>query len=168
MPVANFFKFLIATSSGGDDISLAASTFATLLYTTGWIDEGSTVRLDQDFVLDVAASSASVSNFELSSNPATGYARVTLGARTITEVDARDATEIDSTDVTFSSVSSSAGVAGGMAIFLELSAQDSSGGRVLATFYDFATPVTPNGGDINVAFSTGGWMEFLSSTSDAS
>ncbi len=82
-------------------------------------------------------------------------------------MDARDAVEIDAGDVTFTSVSSSAGTAGGMAILMEIAATDSSG-RILATFYDFATPVTPNGGDITVSFSTGGWLEFLASTSDAS
>ena len=160
MPVHNFFKDRIAST----EISIPASTFKCLLYSTGWIDI--TNRVDQDYVT-AATTNQGASHFELSSSPATGYARATLGARTITEVDARDAVEIDSNDITFSSVSSSAGVAGGMAIFAELAANDSSG-RVMSSYYDFATPVTPNGGDITVQFSTGGWLEFLASTSDAS
>jgi len=164
MPVTTYFKERIAST----EVSIEASTFACMLYTTDWVGVASTLRETQDTVWDATGSSTNgVDNFELSSSPATGYARVALGARTISEVDARAAVEIDSADVTFSSVSSSAGVAGGMAIYAELVANDSSG-RILATFYDFATPVTPNGGDITVQFSTGGWMEFLASTSDAS
>lgn len=159
--VYTFFKHQQAST----EISIPASTFKALLYTTDYIAE-STARVDQDYLLDGADSSASVEAFELSTDGA-GYDRVTLGARTITEVDARDAVEIDAADVTFSSVSSSAGVAGGMVVFAELAASDSSG-RIPATFYDFATPVTPNGGDITVQFSTGGFLELLASTSDAS
>ena len=157
------FKAQVANSS----VDIAASTFKCLLYTTGYIDVASTARTDQDFVLNAPNSSQSVEAFELSTTGG-GYDRVTLGARTITEVDARDAVEIDAADVTFSSVSSSAGgPVGGMAIFAELQAADSSG-RYLSTFYDFSTAVTTNGGNIVVAFSTGGWLEFLASTSDAS
>jgi hypothetical protein len=159
--VGNHFKTQL--SSGG--ISLATSTFIVCLYTTSWIDEG-TAREDQDYLLNGADSSASLANFELSTVGG-AYARGTLAARTFAEVDARDATEIDAADQTFSSVSSSAGVAGGVAIFCELAATDSSG-RILATYHDFATPVTPNGGDITVQWSTGGFLEFLASTSDAS
>lgn len=160
--VGTRFKFDIAST----EVSIPASTFVALLYTTGWIDE-STKRVDQDFILDTPSSSEHVTAFELSTDGG-GYARVTVGARTITEVDARDAVEIDSADVTFTAVSSSAGSpAGGMAIFYELAASDSSG-RLLATFYDFTTPVTLNGGDVTAQFSTGGWLEFLASTSDAS
>ena len=162
MPVTTLFMERI----GSTEISIPASTFKCMLYSTGYIDVASTARMDQDYVLNSPNSSQSVQAFELSTVGA-AYDRVTLGSRTLTEVDARNAVEIDSADVTFSSVSSSAGVAGGMAIFAELAASDSSG-RVLATYYDFATPVTPNGGDITVQFSTGGWLEFLTSTSDAS
>ena len=159
--VGNFFKERIAST----EVSIPASTFACMLYTTGFIDIAN--RVDQDTVRFDGSTANGVDHFELTSSPATGYARVTLGARTITEVDARDAVEIDSADVTFSSVSSSAGVAGGMLVYAELVANDSSG-RIIASFYDFATPVSPNGGDITVQFSTGGWLEFLASTSDAS
>jgi hypothetical protein len=160
--VGTFFKTSVANSSS----LIASSTFKCILFTSSWADEGSTTRQDQDYQLNSANSSASLDNFRLSTTGA-GYDDVTLGARTISEVDARDAVEIDSADVTFSSVSSSAGVAGGMAIVCELATAASSG-RILATFYDFTTPITPNGGDITVTFSTGGWMEFLASTSDAS
>lgn len=163
--VGTYFKFLLATSSAGIDVGLANSTFICGLYSTGWIDE-STQRTDFEYVLDAADSSASVEAYELSTDGG-GYDRVTLGARTITEVDARDAVEVDAADVTFSSVSSSAGTAGGMFIAAEIAASDSSG-RILASFYDFSAPVTPNGGDITVQFSTGGWLELLASTSDAS
>ena len=157
------FKAMLANSSA----LLPTSTFKCLLYSTGYIDVGSTARVDQDFVLNAPNSSQSVEAFELSTDGA-GYARVTLGANTITEVDARDAVEIDAADVTFSSISSSAGgPAGGMAIFVELQAADSSG-RYVASFHDFSTAVTLNGGDVVVSFSTGGWLEFLASTSDAS
>lgn len=160
--VGTFFKTSVANSSS----LIASSTFKCILYTSSWADEGSTTRVDQDYFLNGADSSASLQNFQLATAGG-GYDHVTLGARTITEVDGRDAVEIDAADVTFTSVSSSAGTAGGMAIVCELAASDSSG-RLLATYYDFATPVTPNGGDITVTFSTGGWMEFLASTSDAS
>jgi len=160
--VYTHFKTAVANSS----VDIASSTFKCLLYSTDYIDVASTQRTDQDFVLNGANSSNSVEAFELSTTGA-GYDRVTLGANTITEVDARDAVEIDAADVTFSSVSSSAGTAGGMCIFAEIAASDSSG-RLVSTFYDFATPVSPNGGDITVQFSTGGWLEFLASTSDAS
>jgi hypothetical protein len=160
--VGNFFMASVANSSS----LIASSTFKCVLYTSSWADEGTTERQAQNYFLDAADSSASLHNFYLSTVGA-GYDHVTLGARTISEVDARNAVEIDSTDVTFSSVSSSAGIAGGMAILCELAVADSSG-RILASFYDFASPVTPNGGDITIQFSTGGWLEFLQSTSDAS
>lgn len=159
--VGTFFKERVAST----EISIPASTFKALLYSSGWIDE-STVRTDQDYILNPTNSSGSVTAFELSTDGG-GYARVTVGARTITEVDARDAVEIDVADLTFSSVSSSAGTAAGLCIFVELAASDSSG-RVLGTFYDFASVVTPNGGDITTQFSTGGFLEMLASTSDAS
>jgi hypothetical protein len=158
--VGNLFKTQL--SSGG--ISLPNSTFKALLYTTGYIDISN--REDQNYLLGATTNQAAV-HFELSSSPATGYARVTLGARSYAEVDARNAVEIDVADITFSSVSSSAGVAGGVLVFTELAASDSSG-RVLGSFYDFSSPVTPNGGDIVVQWSTGGFLEFLASTSDAS
>lgn len=164
--VGTLFKTLL--SSGG--ANLASSTFKCELYSTGWVDVDSTERTDQDYILNGADSSNSLDNFRLST-AGDGYDRVTLGTRTFAEVDARNAVEVDSTDITFSSVSSSAetgnGVAGGMAIFAELAASDSSG-RVLATFYDFSTAITLNGGDVVVQFSTGGFLEFLASTSDAS
>lgn len=162
--VYNKFMHLLGTSSGGQEVVLPDSTFECLLYTTDYIDISD--REDQDFVLD-ATSSESLAHFELSSAGGSGYARQTLGARTITEVDARNAIEVDSADITFSSVSSSAGTAGGMAIYFEFAASDSSG-RYAASFYDFSSPVTPNGGDITVNLSTGGWLELLQSTSDAS
>lgn len=160
--VTTFFKTSVANSSS----LIASSTFKCVLVSTGYLDVGSTERNDQDYFLNAANSSNCAQAFQLATAGG-GYDHVTLGARTITEVDARDATEIDAADVTFSSVSSSAGTAGGMVILCELAAADSSG-RILATYYDFTTPVTPNGGDITVTFSTGGWMEFLASTSDAS
>lgn len=159
--VGTFFKERVAST----EVSIPASTFICVLYSTGWVDVDSTTRETQDYLLNPTNSSDSVDAYELSTDG--GYARQTLGARTISEVDARAAVEVDSADLTFSSVSSSAGVAAGMAIFAELAASDSSG-RVLATFYDFSTAITPNGGDINVALSTGGWLELLASTSDAS
>lgn len=161
-PVTTFFMERVAST----EVSIEASSFYALLYSTGWIDVATTERMTQDYVLNPAASANSVEAYELSTDGG-GYDRVLLGARTVTEVDARHAVEIDSADVTFTTVSSSAGVAGGMALFAELAASDSSG-RVLSTFYDFASPVTPNGGDITVNLSTGGWLEFLTSTSDAS
>lgn len=160
-------KFKTLLSSGG--LTLSGSTFKCYLYSTGYADVASTARMDQDYVLNAANSSNSLDNFRLST-AGSGYDNVTLGTRTFTEVDARNAVEIDSTDITFTSVSSSAvsaGVAGGMAIVCELAASNSSG-RVLATFYDFSTAVTLNGGDVVVQLSTGGWLEFLASTSDAS
>ena len=159
--VGTFFKERVAST----EISIPASTFKALLYSSGWIDE-STVRTDQDFILNPVNSSGSVTAFELSTDGG-GYDRVTLGSRTITEVDARDAVEIDVTDIVFSSVSSSAGDPAGVCTFVELAASDSSG-RVVATFHDFASVVTSNGGDITVQLSTGGFLEFLASTSDAS
>ncbi len=161
--VGTHFKYQIANSSVG---LIDQSTFKCVLFTSSWADEGSTTRSDQDYFLNGADSSASLQNFQLATAGG-GYDHVTLGVVTAAEVDARDAVEIDAGDVTFTSVSSSAGTAGGMAILMEIAATDSSG-RILATFYDFATPVTPNGGDITVSFSTGGWLEFLASTSDAS
>lgn len=162
MPVTTFFMERVAST----EVSIEASTFKAMLYSTDYLDVATTERMDQDFVLNAANSSNSAEAFELSTVGG-AYDRVTLGARTITEVDARNAVEIDSVDSTFTSVSSSAGIAGGMALMAELAAVDSSG-QVLAAFYDFATPVTPNGGDITVQYSTGGWLEFLTSTSDAS
>ena len=162
MPVTTHFMEQVAST----EISIEASSFYCLLYSTSYIDVASTERQDQNEVLNDANSSNSVEAFELSTAGG-GYDRVLLGARTVTEVDARNAVEIDAADVTFTSVASSAGTAGGMAVYAELAANDSSG-RKLAAFYDFATPVAPNGGDITVQFSTGGFLEFLTSTSDAS
>ena len=162
-------KFKTLLSSGG--ATLAGSTFKAYLYSTGYLDIASTKRMDQDYLLNPTNSSESLDAFILSTVTAQ-----TLGARTMTEVDARNAVEIDSTDSTFTGVSSSSisstdstgpGVAGGVALVCELAAAASSG-AVLASFYDFSTAVTLNGGDLTVQWSTGGWLEFLASTSQAS
>jgi len=163
--VGTLFKTRL--SSGG--ATLSGSTFKAVLYSTGYLDIASTARMDQDYYLNPTNSSQSLAAFALSTVSA-----VTLGTRTMTEVDARNAVEIDSTDITFSAAASSAqsstgtvGVAGGVAIYAELAASDSSG-RVLAAYYDFSTALTLNGGDVTIQFSTGGWLEFLASTSNAS
>ena len=164
--VGTLFKTLL--SSGG--ATLSASTFKAVLYSTGYLDIASTARMSQDYVLNPTNSSQSLQAYQL-----TTVAAVTLGARTMTEVDARYAVEIDSTDITFTAAASSAisstaatgpGVAGGVAIYAELQSAASSG-QVLACFYDFTTALTLNGGDVTVQFSTGGWLEFLASTSNA-
>ena len=164
--VGTLFKTRL--SSGG--ATLSGSTFKAYLYSTGYLDIGSTVRMDQDYFLNPTNSSQSLHAYYLSTVTA-----VTIGTRTMTEVDARNAVEIDSTDFAFSAVSSSAisstaatgpGVAGGVAFVAELQAAASSG-AVLACFYDFTTALTLNGGDVTVQFSTGGWLEFLASTSNA-
>lgn len=164
--VGTLFKTMF--SSGG--ITLSGSTFKAGLYSTGYLDVASTKRMDQDYVLNPTDSSDSLSAFLLST-AGSGYDHETLGTRTFTEVDARNAVEIDSTDITFSAVSSSAesgnGVVGGMAVWAELGSAASSA-HVVTTFYDFSTAVTLNGGDVVVQLSTGGWLELLASTSDAS
>ena len=165
--VGTLFKTRLSTGGA----TLSGSTFKAYLYTTGFIDIASTTRETQDYLLNPTNSSQSLHAYYLSTVSA-----VTLGTRTMTEVDARAAVEIDSTDITFTAVSSSAisstaatgpGVAGGVAIVAELQAAASSG-AVFATFYDFSTAVTLNGGDLTVQFSTGGFLEFLASTSQAS
>lgn len=169
MPTGVGTLFKTRLSSGG--ATLSASTFKAYLYSTGYLDIASTTRQTQDYLLNPTNSSQSLHAYYLSTVSA-----ITLGARTMTEVDARAAVEIDSTDITFVGVSSSAitstgatgpGVAGGVAIIAELQAAASSG-AVLASFYDFTTAVTLNGGDLTIQFSTGGWLEFLASTSQAS
>ena len=161
--VGTLFKTRLSTGGA----TLSGSTFKAFLYSTGWIDIASTTRQTQDYLLNAPNSSQSLHAFYLST-----VGPITLGARTFAEVDARAAVEIDSTDITFTAVSSSAagttaGVVGGCAIVAELQAADSSG-RVLATYYDFSTAVTANGGDLTVQFSTGGFLEYLASTSQAS
>lgn len=160
--VGTLFKTRLSTGGA----TLSGSTYLAFLYSTGYIDIASTTRQTQDYLLNAPNSSQSLHAFYLST-----VGPVTLGSRTMTEVDARAAVEIDSTDITFTAVSSSAtnssGVAGGVAIVAELQAANSSG-RVLAMFYDFSTAVTLNGGDVVVQWSTGGILEFLASTSQAS
>ena len=165
--VGTLFKTRLSTGGA----TLSGSTFKAYLYSTGFLDIASTTRQTQDYLLNPTNSSQSLHAYYLSTVSA-----VTLGTRTMTEVDARAAVEIDSTDITFTAVSSSAisstaatgpGVAGGVAIVAELQAAASSG-AVLASFYDFSTAVTLNGGDVVIQFSTGGWLEFLASTSQAS
>ena len=165
--VGTLFKTRLSTGGA----TLSGSTFKAYLYSTGYLDIATTTRQTQDYLLNPTNSSQSLHAFYLSTVSA-----VTIGTRTMTEVDARAAVEIDSTDITFTAVSSSAisstaatgpGVAGGVAIVAELQAAASSG-AVFASFYDFSTAVTLNGGDVVVQFSTGGWLEFLASTSQAS
>ena len=169
MPTGVGTLFKTRLSTGG--ATLSGSTFKAYLYSTGYLDIASTTRQTQDYLLNPTNSSQSLHAYYLSTVTA-----ITLGTRTMTEVDARAAVEIDSTDITFTAVSSSAisstaatgpGVAGGVAIVAELQAAASSG-AVLACFYDFSTAVSLNGGDLTIQFSTGGWLEFLASTSQAS
>lgn len=167
--VTNRFKFEAAAGTSGAGISIPASTWKAMLYSTGWLDVG-TARLDQDFVLVAPNSSLSL-HAHLLSTAGAGYDHVTIGARSITQNNTADRAEVDAADVTFANVASSAentnGKAAGMALVVELQVANSSG-RYLASFYDFSSAVTLNGGNVLVSLSTGGFLQLLTSTSDAS
>lgn len=150
--VYNHARFLIAegtilfTSSGPN---VADTTFGVMLVSTGY-----TLDIDQDTVDNQTTNDPQ--SYEPSTT--TGYGRQTLGNRTVTEDDTGNRGDIDIADVTFTAVSSGAGVIGGAVIYAELAANDSSGRR-LVSFYDTGFPVTPNGGDITIQWSTGGILQ---------
>lgn len=132
-----------------------------LLVTTGYLDVAN--RVDQDFLL-FATTSQSVVHFEVSSSSMGSSGRVAIGQSTATEDDTLELAYVSaSTAVTYTSVSSGAGAIGGAVIFAQIAASDSSG-RIPIAMYETGFPVTPNGGDITLNFSTGGWVQFASTS----
>lgn len=150
--VYNHARFLVGegtvlfTSSGP---GVADTTFGIMLVSTDY-----TFDITQDVIDD--GTTDDPASYEPSTT--TGYARQSIGSRTVTEDDTGNRGDIDVADVTFSSVSSGAGVIGGAIIYAELAATDTSGRRLIS-YYDTGFPVTPNGGDITIQWSTGGILQ---------
>lgn len=157
----NFAKLNLAngtialTTAGGS----TGTPHYLLLVTTGYNDIAN--RDDQDYLL-FATTASSIAHFEVSSGSMGSTARQYIGQSTATEDDTGNLAYISaSTAITFTSVSSGVGDIGGAVIFAEIAASDSSG-RVPIAYYDTNFPKTPNGGDIVINFSTGGWLQFTS------
>ena len=137
----------------------AADSLYLLLLSTGYLDIAN--YDDQDYLL-VANTSESIVNFEVTSGHMGSSARQAIGATTATEDDTGNlAYMLASTAITFSAVSSGIdnGKVGAALIYAELAAADSSG-RVPIALFDTNFPVTANGGDITLNFSTGGWLQY--------
>ena len=141
--------------AAGDNAFSTASTYLLILVSTQWLDQSDLEDLD---VIGVAGDSTTLPfNYELPTT--SGYARQTLGnAWTVTEDDVGNRADVDNADVTFSAVSSGAGIIGAAILVLERTANDSSGRELVASF-DTGFPVTPNGGDVTVQWSTGGLVQ---------
>ena len=138
----------------------AATSLYLLLISTEYVAASS--WMDQDYLL-TATTTDCIAHFEVTSGHMSSIARQSIGATTATEDDSGNtAWMLGSTAITFSAVSSginAAGKVGGAIIFAEIAAADSSG-RVPIALYDTNFPVTANGGDITVNFSTGGWLQY--------
>lgn len=144
---------------------MAASSFFAMLVSTGYLSVAQDTRdNDQAVGTTTAGSTDTPVNFEPSTT--TGYERQAIGASTVTQDDTANRAVIDTTDIVFASVSSGAGIAGvigGMLIFAELVANDSSGRRPVS-MYETGFPISANGGDIKVAFSTAGWLNYATTS----
>lgn len=145
----------------GTEANGAAGTtvLGCMLVSTDYLDLGDGTIIDLDFVADGTTQSTTPYEAATSSN----YARQTVGARTITEDDVGNRGDIDVADITFSAVSSGAGVIGAAIIFSVASSgtlNTESTAMILISKYDTGFPVTPNGGDITVQWSTGGILQF--------
>jgi hypothetical protein len=136
--------------------AVAASSFHVMLVSTDYLDVTDATIIDQDFVLSAANTSQCAAHFEAATSG--NYSRQTLGATTANEDDTGNLAYFDAADVTFSSVSSGAGVIGAAVIFCDLTGNDSE--APLIAKYDTNFPVTPNGGDITLQISTGGWLQY--------
>lgn len=145
------------TTEGG----VAASSFFAMLVSTGYTNVAEDTRNNDDN-LGVSGLSTNLASFYEPSTT-TGYERQAIGASTVTQDDAGNLAAVDTTDIVFGSVSSGAGVIGGMLIFAEIAADDSSG-RIPISMYETGFPKTPNGGDINIAFSTAGWLNYATTS----
>ena len=144
--------------------AVAASSFFAMLVSTGYTNVAQDTR-DNDDNLGVAGLSTNLPSFYEPSTT-TGYERQAIGASTVTQDDTANRAVIDTTDIVFASVSSGAGIAGvigGMLIFAELAANDSSGRRPVS-MYETGFPISANGGDINIAFSTAGWLNYATTS----
>lgn len=148
----NIFRKRLAE---GDSAFSTASTYLLLLVSTEWLDQSALEDFD---VIGIAGDSTALPfNYELPTT--SGYARATLSTSwAVTENDASNRADIDNADITFSAVSSGAGVIGAAILVLERATNDSSGRELVGSF-DTGFPVTPNGGDITVQFSTGGLVQ---------
>lgn len=131
-----------------------------MLVSTGYVSVALDERMDQDVVGTTESTNEPV-NYEPSTT--TGYGRVSLGASTAVEDDVGNLATIDTTDITFAGVSSGAGIIGAMLIYAELVANDSSGRRLISA-YESGWPKTPNGGNLDIAFSTAGWLNYATTS----
>jgi len=141
-------------------IDLANSSFQIMLVSTSYLDaETDEEATDRDFIGTSSVSTDAPTTYEAPTT--SGYARQTLlvAGRTFLEVDAGNRADIDGSDITFSAVSSGAGVIGA-AILFHSSAGDTDSARTMIAKYETGFPVTPNGGDITLQFSTGGFLQF--------
>ena len=145
------------TTEGG----VAASSFFAMLVSTGYTNVAQDTRNNDDN-LGVGGLSTNLPSFYEPSTT-TGYERQAIGASTVTQDDAGNLAAVDTTDIVFASVSSGAGVIGGMLIFAEITANDSSGRRPIS-MYETGFPKIANGGDINIAFSTAGWLNYATTS----
>lgn len=140
---------MILMSSSGSG-SGSATTFAAMLVSTAYNDLSNII--DKDYVSD--GTTASTTSYEPSTS--SGYARQSLTSLAFTEDDTGNLGNVDASDLTFSAVSSGAGVIGAMIVFANTVASSSQ--KTLVAKLDTGFPVTPNGGDITVQLSTQGWL----------
>ncbi len=130
--------------------------------TSGWTTGISNVE-DQAWIL-VTTTSQSLTHFEVSSSHMGSSGRVFIDQSTASKNTTLNLIEIAATTaVTYTSVSSGAGDIAAAVIFAQIAASDSSG-RIPIAAYTCGFPITPNGGDITVNFSTGGWAQFASTS----
>lgn len=149
----------IALTTDGTPGAGASTVLGVMLVTTGYLDLTDATIIDKDFLDDGTTDDPASYEIPTTSN----YARATLGARTVTEDDTGNNAYIDVADVTFSSVSSGAGVIGAAIIFSPATSETVAAGATasfLVAKYDTGFPVTPNGGDITIQWSTGGILQF--------
>ena len=141
--------------AAGDNAFSTSSTYLLILVSTQWLDQSNLEDLD---VIGVAGDSTTLPfNYELPTT--SGYARATLStAWAVTEDDVANRADVDNADITFSSVSSGAGIVGAAILVLERATNDSSGRELVGSF-DTGFPVTPNGGDLTIQWSTGGLVQ---------
>ena len=145
----------------GDNAFSTASTYILMLVSTEWLDQSDLEDFD---VIGTTTTADFTTGHPIHYEPSTttGYQRETLStAWLVTEVDASNRADVDNADITFSAVSSGAGIIGAAILVLERAADDTSGRELVGSF-DTGFPVTPNGGDLTVQWSTGGLVQATS------
>ena len=154
----NIFRKRLAA---GDNAFSTASTFFLMLVSTEWLDQSDLEDFD---VIGTTTTADFTTGHPIHYEPSTtsGYERQKLStAWDVQQINASNRADIDNANITFSSVSSGAGIIGAAIMVLERAANDSSGTELVGS-YDTGFPVTPNGGDLTVQWSTGGTNQLTS------